>query len=136
MFDGLGSSDLLAAIARVLRSTAQIDGPLDDFGRSQLLFSCSICRFLAPEIESGATLPRLLREQLVTILSGSGDAVLSDIVNRIEGDIAGGGATVAAAEVLERCREVPTLHPVRSQVQHLLSDLVEQHVSALDGVPS
>lgn len=135
MFDALGPDDLLAAIGRVLRSAAQADGPLDDYARSQLLSAYSICRFLAPEISAVATLSRLLREQLVQILAGSDDPVLCTIANRVEADVSGVDATVAAAEVLERCRQVPTLHLVREQVRRALAGVVNGYVDALDGAP-
>ena len=135
MFDALGPDDLLAAIGRVLRSAAQADGPLDDYARSQLLSAYSICRFLAPEISAVATLSRSLREQLVQILAGSDDTVLSAIANRVEADASGADATVAAAEVLERCRQVPILHPVRDLVRRALASVVDGHVGALDGAP-
>lgn len=134
MFDTLVPADLLAAVGRVLRATAQIDGPIDDFARSQLLSAYSICRFLVPEIAAAEDLAGSLHDQLLDVMSESDDAVVAGIRSRLErnGSTAAGEA---AAEAMERCREVPALTSLGESLRCVLASVVEQHAVVLGGAP-
>lgn len=70
MFNALTPPQLLVGVGRVLRASADADGALEDYQRSQVLSAYSVTRLLAGELQGAAALRAWTRAALLDALAG------------------------------------------------------------------
>jgi hypothetical protein len=135
MFNPLKPEDMLIAIGRVLRSAADANEPLDDYGRSQLLSAYSIARNLAAEQGVQGELLLWLQAQLDPLLVGTTDAAIEKARVRVAQAHDGRAMGEAVSELLARLRPDPDRYELRRRVQGALREVVEREVASLAAAP-
>ncbi len=101
---------MILAVGNVLRLTADVQGPLDEYQRSQLLSGLSITRNLAAEQAASADLLAWLRGALDPALESDGRPCAQRARERLEQAGDGIDAGEALGELLE---ELPRRGPRR-----------------------
>ena len=123
---------MILAVGNVLRSTADVKGPLDDYQRSQLLSGLSITRNLAAEQAASAELLAWLRGALEPGLESDGRPCARRATDKLAQATDGIGAGEALGELLETLRrEDRGEDPLRRQVQRVLGEMTDREVEAL-----
>ena len=135
VFNGLTSQEMLLAIGRVLRATADIEGPLDDYQRSQLLSAYSVSRLLAAEDGARAALLASLRSKLGNASRVFDDARLSEAVGHVAScrDAAEAGQIIST--LLEELPRDAAHSKMRDAVHGVLREIVDLEVAALAAAP-
>lgn len=122
---------MILAVGNVLRSTADVKGPLDDYQRSQLLSGLSITRNLAAEQASSADLLAWLRGALEPELESDGRPCARQASERLAQATDGIDAGEALGELLEILRAEDGDDPLRQRVQRVLGEVTDREVEAL-----
>ena len=132
MFNALRSDELLVGIGQVLRATADIKSPLEEYERSQLLSAFSVSRLLAAEQIAAQELLAWARTELGAVLAGSPDAPGARALEGIESAPDG----VAVGEVLcDLLVDLAEDDPRRAGVRRILRELADREVTALANLP-
>lgn len=83
MFNALRTETLIAGMGATMRAAAAAGGPVDDYGRGQLLSAYSVSRLLAAEVRAQAGLLEWLRGELLAALEPSSDPAAAPAAERI-----------------------------------------------------
>lgn len=137
MFNAMSSEDVLLAVGRVLRSTADITGPLDDYQRGQLFSAYSMVRNLAAEQAGSRAALARAKQGLAAPLTAAPVDGIADLVPAFA-DVADGPALGAAlCDVLERLRadDSKASRRLQATVQGTIRRLVDDEVAALAAGP-
>ncbi len=123
---------MILAVGNVLRLAADVQGPLDEYQRSQLLSGLSITRNLAAEQAASADLLAWLRGALDPALESDGRPCAQRARERLEQAGDGIDAGDALGELLEELRgEAHRDDPLRHRVQLVLGEMTDREVEAL-----
>lgn len=123
---------MILAVGNVLRLTADVQGPLDEYQRSQLLSGLSITRNLAAEQAASADLLAWLRGALDPALESDGRPCAQGARERLEQAGDGIDAGEVLGELLEELRgEARGDDPLRHRVQQVLGEMTDREVEAL-----
>jgi len=128
VFNALRSDELLVGIGQVLRATADVRGPLEDFQRVQLLSAQSVARLLAAEQREQAELLAWLKAELETALAATDHASAATARAALAGADSGPAVGEALGPLLE---ELPDEDPARARVRTVLRELADREVAAL-----
>ena len=132
MFNALRSDELLVGIGQVLRATADSKGPLEEYGRTQLLSALSVSRLLAAEQIAAQELLAWARTELGAVLADAQDAPGGRALEGVESAADG----VAVGDVLcDLLAELPSDDPRRAGVRRILRELADREVAALADLP-
>jgi len=128
MFNALRSDELLVGIANVLRSTAEVRGPLEDFQRVQLLSCQSVARLLAAEQKAEMDLLHWLKASLDAALEPSAHAS----AGTARAALAEAEDGVTVGEVVGTLLEdLPEDDPAKPGVRRVLAEMTDREVDAL-----
>ena len=132
MFNPLKADQMILALGDVLRLTAEVREPLDDYQRSQLLSGLSITRNLAAEQAASAELLNWLRGELAPALEADGRPSARRARERLLSASDGIEAGEVLGELLEDLRrDRDGQDTLRSRVQQVLGELADREVAAL-----
>ena len=128
LFNALNSTDLLVGVGRVLRMTADADGRLEDYQRSQVLSALSVTRLLASEQRAAAELLATTKAELDHVLAADDRPVAASARASIGAAADGIAIGDALCEVL---RDLPPDDPTRQAMHRVLRRMVDAEVAAL-----
>jgi len=128
VFNALRSDELLVGIGQVLRATADVRGPLEDFQRVQLLSAQSVARLLAAEQRAQAELLAWLKAELDAALATTDHPSAATARAALADADTGPAVGEALGPLLE---ELPDEDPARARVRTVLRELADREVAAL-----
>jgi hypothetical protein len=128
VFNALRSDELLVGIGLVLRSAAEVKGPLEDFQRVQLLSAQSVARLLAAEQRAQAELLAWLKTGLDDALGATEHPAACDARTALAGADSGPAVGEVLGALLE---QLPEGDPARPRVRATLRELADREVAAL-----
>ncbi|MDO8187802.1 hypothetical protein Q5424_10520 [Conexibacter sp. JD483] len=131
MFNALTPPQLLAGVGRVLRASADADGALEDYQRSQVLSAYSVTRLLAGELQGADALRAWTRAALLDALAGDGRPPAVAAREQLA-DPAVGGVRIGelVADLLAALPRAGA-DPVRDAVRAILRELADREQAAL-----
>lgn len=123
---------MLLALGGVLRNMAGVEGPLDEYQRSQALSAFSVSRNYAAELASREELLAWLRDTLGPALDADGRPEAAAAREALDAATDGPAAGAALGDLLEALRsEAAAEDPLRRQVQQALAGLADRELAEL-----
>jgi hypothetical protein len=135
MFNALRTETLIAGMGATMRAAAAAGGPVDDYGRGQLLSAYSVSRLLAVEVRAQAGLLEWLRGALLAALEPSSDPAAAPAAERIAAAADANAIGDALVDLFAELREDGRDSELRERLHAVLREMAARELAALAARP-